>query len=541
MSSRFYFLLCGSGFLIGLANLIFFPNWLTPHKAKLFLSSTFIFSYLNLCLASWQQHRAKKTTYINTALSENSIHIVFASQTGYAELLAQRTYESLAQANIPAQIIPIEHLSSQQFSSFKKILFIVSTTGEGDAPDSASQFIRQCLKQGNNLGHLEFSILGLGDKKYTAYCAFAHRLQHYLLEQGARELFDLVEVDNGDAAALRHWQTQLHQITGQVEIVDWTRPTYQTWQLVERRCLNPLSQAAPCFHLSLQAPEHDTVQWQAGDIVEIGALHSAEKVQHYLRSINISQQHQQLLETLVGKLVTHLRACRLIPLNEVLVLTSNPSQHELQTWLAQFSPLAHREYSIANIPSRDSRAKIDLLVRVAQQKNGEPGIASGFLCLHSELKQNIALRIRSNPQFHAQEEVRGLILIGNGTGLAGLRAHLQQREQAQHHQNWLFFGERQLNYDFFHRDEIEEWHKNGVLQRLDLAFSRDQAQKIYVQDKLHEQAKEIQIWIAQGAAIYVCGSLQGMAQQVHLALETILGKVGLENLREQGRYRRDVY
>jgi sulfite reductase (NADPH) flavoprotein alpha-component len=553
MSSRFYLVVSGASFLIGLANLFLFPNWLTSSNTKIFSSTAFIIAYLSLSLACWRHFQAKKNVYLSNnpveKFSDDDIHIVFASQTGFAELLAHRTLESLQQAKIAAQLLPIDNLDAEKLSSLKKILFIVSTTGEGDAPDSASGFIRHCMKQNSNLSHLEFAILGLGDKKYAAYCAFAHRLQHFLHQQGARELFDLVEVDNGDAAALRHWQTQLHQLTGQIEISDWSRPAYQHWQLVERRCLNPNSQGAPCFHLSLQFQnqgqnQDDQVQWQAGDIVEIAALHTPEKIHAYLRDLHVTLEQEEQLNSLVDNLVEHLRSCRLIPCAEVEAIPANPTLIELQLWLDQFSPLAHREYSIANIPVASSsypHPQLDLLVRLAQQANGEPGIASGFLCLHSEIKQTISLRIRSNPQFHAPEDDRALILIGNGTGLAGLRAHLQQREQALQQQNWLFFGERQAEFDFFHQEEILNWQKTGVLQRLDLAFSRDQEQKIYVQDKLLEQAQGVQDWIAQGAAIYVCGSLQGMAQQVHLVLETILGKTKLEELREQGRYRRDVY
>lgn len=551
MSSRFYLVVSGASFLIGLANLFLIPNWLKPSTEKLLSSSAFIFAYLSLCLACWRHFQAKKNAGVFTSLSHNlsndSLRIVFASQTGFAELLAQRTLESLQQATIPAQLLPIENLDAAKLSSLKKILFIVSTTGEGDAPDNASGFIRHCMKNDIDLSHLEFAILGLGDKKYTAYCAFAHRLQHFLHQQGARELFDLVEVDNGDAAALRHWQTQLHQLTGQIEISDWSRPAYQAWQLVERRCLNPNSQGAPCFHLSLQFQNQahsqtEPVLWQAGDIVEIAAFHTPEKIHAYLRDLHVTLEQEEQLNSLVDNLVEYLRSCRLPTSAEVNAIPANSSLIELQQWLAQFSPLAHREYSIANSPvANTSQPQLELLVRLAQQANGEPGIASGFLCLHSEINQTISMRIRSNPQFHAPKDDRALILIGNGTGLAGLRGHLQQREQAQQQQNWLFFGERQAEFDFFHQEEILNWQKTGVLQRLDLAFSRDQEQKIYVQDKLLEQAQGVQDWIAQGAAIYVCGSLQGMAQQVHLALETIVGKSELEQLREQGRYRRDVY
>ncbi|MFS2114559.1 sulfite reductase flavoprotein subunit alpha, partial [Herbaspirillum frisingense] len=124
---------------------------------------------------------------------------------------------------------------------------------------------------------------------------------------------------------------------------------------------------------------------------------------------------------------------------------------------------------------------------------------------------------------------------------AGLRAHLHQRIAAGQRRNWLVFGERSHRHDFFHGDELQGWLAEGHLQRLDLAFSRDQAQRIYVQDKLREAAAELQQWVEQGASLYVCGSLQGMAAGVTLALQEILGEAALQALAEQGRYRRDVY
>ena len=136
---------------------------------------------------------------------------------------------------------------------------------------------------------------------------------------------------------------------------------------------------------------------------------------------------------------------------------------------------------------------------------------------------------------------RQLILIGNGTGLAGLRSHLKARAAHGMQRNWLVFGERNAANDFYYRDEIEAWQNQGVLERADIVFSRDQEQRIYVQDKLREQAEQVRNWLAAGAAIYVCGSLEGMAGGVEASLTDIIGSTGVEQLIEQGRYRRDVY
>ena len=153
-----------------------------------------------------------------------------------------------------------------------------------------------------------------------------------------------------------------------------------------------------------------------------------------------------------------------------------------------------------------------------------------------------ALRLRAHRNFRLEDNAaRPLILIGNGTGIAGLRSHLRARVAAGAGPHWLLFGERNAAHDFLYQDEIEAWQTSGLLQRLDLAFSRDQAERIYVQHRLTEAAGTLLEWVERGAAIYVCGSLQGMAQGVDDALAAALGREQVAQLLRSGRYRRDVY
>ncbi|MEO7199450.1 MAG: sulfite reductase flavoprotein subunit alpha, partial [Dokdonella sp.] len=153
----------------------------------------------------------------------------------------------------------------------------------------------------------------------------------------------------------------------------------------------------------------------------------------------------------------------------------------------------------------------------------------------------IALRVRENPGFHAPRDDRPLILIGNGSGLAGLRGLLKQRVNEQRRRNWLLFGERHAAQDFFHKSDIEIWQAQGWIEHLDLAFSRDQSERIYVQHLLQQQPERLQAWIDAGAVIMVCGSLAGMAQDVDATLRDLLGDATVTRLAAEGRYRRDVY
>ena len=170
------------------------------------------------------------------------------------------------------------------------------------------------------------------------------------------------------------------------------------------------------------------------------------------------------------------------------------------------------------------------------------GAASGLLTSTLSVGDSVALRLRPHRGFRLEgNENRPLILIGNGTGLAGLRAHLRARAAAGRKDNWLVFGERQSAHDFLCRQEIEAWQADGTLARLDMVFSRDQAERFYVQHRLLQVADTLQAWLRDGAAVYVCGSLQGMASGVDAALRQIAGDDLWAELSASGRYRRDVY
>ena len=202
-------------------------------------------------------------------------------------------------------------------------------------------------------------------------------------------------------------------------------------------------------------------------------------------------------------------------------------------------PTRPRDYSIASL---HTDGELQLLVRQEQHPDGTLGTASGLLTSTLTVGDTVALRLRPHRAFRLDgNEARPMILIGNGTGLAGLRAHLRARAAAGRRDNWLVFGERQAAHDYLCREEIEAWQARGVLQRLDMVFSRDQPERFYVQHRLLQSADTLRAWLDNGAAIYVCGSLQGMASGVDAALRQIAGNALWSDLSATGRYRRDVY
>ncbi|CAP43515.1 sulfite reductase subunit alpha [Bordetella petrii] len=445
--------------------------------------------WLLLCLWAWRRARrhaaiqAQAARDLRAPADSQAILVAHASQTGQAEALARQTAESLRLGGLQARVAALGQLDLAALRAHPRLLVVASTYGEGDPPDNAAAFADRLMALDGAaaplLGGLTYAVLALGDSSYRHFCGFGRRLDAWLLERGATPLFDRVEADDADPAALRHWQHHLGLLAGRADLPDWETPAYQPWRLAQRTLLNPGSQGGPCFHLVLQAPDGGAPAWQAGDVAEIGPRER--------------------------------RGGALLP---------------------------HREYSVASLPADGG---VHLLVRQMRGADGSLGLGSGWLTHTAQIGDPIDLRLRANSNFHPPADARPLLLVGNGTGLAGLRALLKARITAGHFRNWLVFGERQAAHDWFLREEIAGWLAQGRLQRLDAVFSRDTPARRYVQHALLDAADSVRGWVDEGASIYVCGSLQGMASGVDDALAQILGAEPLAALRRAGRYRRDVY
>ena len=405
--------------------------------------------------------------------------VAYASQTGTGEALAAHTLATLRTGGLAARVLGMEHVGEAELRAASRVLFIASTYGEGDAPDTAERFARMLAATDFPLDGLHYGVLALGDSSYAHFCGFGRALDAALQARGAQPLFARVEMDRGSPAAIDTWQHHLSHLAGTMDAPDWSAPAYQQWRLDARELLNPGSAGAPVYLIKLSpAPGASGVlpSWEAGDLVQLSA----------------------------------------------------PAD-----------PDYPREYSIASIPSA---GKLELMVRLHLREDGSAGAASGWLCREAQVGAAIALRLREHSRFRLGDNAgRPLILIGNGTGMAGLRAHLQQRAQQGEGRNWLVFGERNAAHDYFCRDEIVQWQASGMLEGLSVAFSRDGDELRYVQHLLAKQAGQLRAWVHTGAAIYVCGSLQGMAGGVHAVLSEVLGEAAMAALTDEGRYRRDVY
>ncbi|SHH40605.1 sulfite reductase subunit alpha [Pollutimonas bauzanensis] len=419
----------------------------------------------------WRTLRKVRAARARGAGDKTDIAVIYASQTGTAKDMAQRSAEALGPRR--ATLLAMDRIGPGQLLDYKAALFIVSTYGEGDPPDMAQAFHAGTLDAASaaRLESLDVALLALGDSSYRHYCGFGRSLGQWLERQGANFLFAPVLVDRGAPEALLAWQRHMDKhFQARVD----TAEHYADWRLLRRRHMNPGSAGGACHELALEPAGPGPASWSAGDIAEVRIPGDGRR----------------------------------------------------------------REYSIASTPGEGA---LHLLVRQHTDAGGRPGAGSHWLTRELRTGGTLRLRIRENALFHVPAQPCPAIFIGNGTGIAGLRSLLQARMEQGHYENWLVFGERQQAHDFHYGDLLRDWHARRRIQRLDLAFSRDQAQKHYVHHLLRNAAAELRAWIARGAIVYVCGSKDTMARDVDHAIRDILGAEGYAALLERGGYKRDVY
>ncbi|MCR6660483.1 MAG: NADPH cytochrome P450 oxidoreductase family protein [Asticcacaulis sp.] len=391
--------------------------------------------------------------------------VLYASQTGQAEEIAKDSAASLVAGGRDAQAVSMASATAAQLQVAKHILCVVSTTGEGDAPDEALRFEKTLMRETPDLAGRSVAVLALGDRKYDQFCAFGHRVFNWLVSCGAEAVVPVIEVDDLDAAALKKWHDLLTSLGGREALHAYTG---LPWRLEARTRLNPQG-SHPLYHLSFTGQAAD---WQAGDLVEI----------------------------------------------------TTPRGHR-------------RDYSIATLPEE---GHVDLYVREVCKENGEPGEGSGLLIEGIQVGDSLPLRIKSHKGFHMPEGDGPLLLIGAGSGLAGLGAHILQAN-AQGRKVWLIYGERHPERDGTLADQMKTWREEGRLARLDLVFSRpDDSEGQYVQAVVNAQAADIRNWLEADGVVLCCGG-RDMGLAVEHALAAALGQAWVEDAKVSGRYRRDLY
>jgi sulfite reductase (NADPH) flavoprotein alpha-component len=536
--------------------------------------------------------------------------ILYGSQTGNAKRLAEQFASRSEAAGLPVRLVRADGYPQRELTKETHLLLVISTQGDGEPPDDARGFVEFLAgKRAPKLPGLRYAVLGLGDSSYPQFCAIGRQLDERLAELGAARFAPLGEADVDVEAVATPWSGQALEKAR--ETLGSTAPaaarsatvhalpsrgTHSREQpfaaavLANQRIVSRDSERA-VHHLELSL-EGSGLRYAPGDALGVWPvnppalvaqwlqalrLDGTQEVAHEGRSLPLAQwlSRERELTRLTRAFVAaqaaasgHADLMRVLRKENAAQFAQLLESHQpidllrryraawrAEELVAALRPLTPRLYSIASSPRAVGEDEVHLTVaRVEYEAFGAPhwGAASAFLATQEEDAQ-VPVFIESNDRFRLPaDDARDVIMIGPGTGVAPFRAFVQdRRETGARGRNWLFFGNRHFTRDFLYQVEWQEALKSGALHRLDLAFSRDTARKVYVQDHVREQGRELYAWLQGGAHLYVCGDANHMAKDVHAALIDIAvahgghspddARAWLADLLTQGRYARDVY
>lgn len=424
--------------------------------------------------------------------------IAYASQTGSAMQLAKTLHQRI----LPhSQLCCCSQLSVDHLSDYEHVLFVVSTCGQGDAPDTAKAFMQQLQQAVLPSKPADFSVLALGDSHYPSFCAFGHRLQQLMLAKGFQQLLPLAEVDQMDMQSVNDWWLQL-PFQHQANASEPVHLAYSTATLVQNQCLNPEQTSRHAHHLRLQ---HADLSYQPGDLLAVLPRIYPEVIEQRLSLLGWSGD---------AEVFYHGQAERLGTLLLKLDWTDQQAATP-QALIDQLKPLHERLYSIASCTD----GEVDLLVRKYRRADGSIGNASGYLCSLVPGDPVLA-SVRVHSGFHLSHDFP-LIMIAAGTGIAPFIGFLAQRQQSGSTAgHWLFFGEQFAEHDAYFADALSDFQRQGILSQLDCVWSRESGE--YVQDRLLQKQVQLREWILQrNAHIYICGSLSGFGESVVQTLQQL--------------------
>ncbi|HBT7326462.1 TPA: NADPH-dependent assimilatory sulfite reductase flavoprotein subunit [Klebsiella pneumoniae] len=536
------------------------------------------------------------------------ITLISASQTGNARRVAEALRDDLLAAKLNVKLVNAGDYKFKQIAAEKLLVVVTSTQGEGEPPEEAVALHKFLFsKKAPKLDGTAFAVFGLGDTSYEFFCQSGKDFDNKLAELGAERLLDRVDADVEYQAAAAEWRARV------VEALKARAPVAAPAQLATSGAVNdihtsPYTKEAPLTatlsvnqkitgrnsekdvrHIEIDLGDSG-LRYQPGDalgvwyqndpqlvkeLVELLWLKGDEPVTVEGKTLPLSEALQWHFEltvntaTIVENYAALTRSESLLPLVGdkaqlqqyaaatpiVDMVRFSPAQLDAEALIGLLRPLTPRLYSIASSQAEvESEVHVTVgVVRYEIEGRARAGGASSFLADRVEEDGEVRVFIEHNDNFRlpANPETP-VIMIGPGTGIAPFRAFMQQRAaDGAQGKNWLFFGNPHFTEDFLYQVEWQSYVKEGLLTRIDLAWSRDQQQKIYVQDKLREQGAELWRWINDGAHIYVCGDANRMAKDVENTLLEVIAEYGamdaeaadefLSELRVERRYQRDVY
>ena len=536
------------------------------------------------------------------------VAVISASQTGNARKVAAELQQRLAAASVNAVHAAAADYKPKNIAGEQLVLLVTSTQGEGEPPEEALSLYKLLSgKKAPNLSGLKFAVLGLGDSSYPMFCGAGKSFDELLAKLGGERLLERQDCDLEYQAEAAAWLDKIVPLVGSLAAAPAAAAT-GTGNASGSPAAAPASayNKANPFPATLLARQKITgrdsekdvryieidlsgsgLQYRAGDALGVWFENDPAVVDEILAAVslkgdepvNAGGQGKTVREALLHDWEIGLNTPQFVQgyaeisgnpelkqaaADASAYAAANPiagivSQYPAALTAEQLAgllrPLAPRLYSISSAPEEVGE-EVHLTVGVLRyEHNGIPrtGAASGFLGGRLEEEGSVRVFVEENPRFRLPENPdTPVIMIGAGTGVAPFRAFMQQRAaNGDSGKNWLIFGNQHFTQDFLYQTEWQGWAKDGLLNKYDFAWSRDQEEKIYVQHKIREEAAELWQWLQQGAHIYVCGDASRMAKDVEQALLDTIAEQGglsaddadeyLDNLRQEGRYQRDVY
>ena len=515
----------------------------------------------------------------------NKITILYGTETGNSKKLATEFAAKAKQSKIAAKVVGMDQYKLTDLTKEEYLLAVVSTHGEGEPPIAAKKFYDHIHNNGFKLENLKYSVLALGDTSYPLFCKTGEDVDLQLNKLGGKRIAPIQKCDIDYDEDANSWfsgvlknlvvppETKPAPVTAAPTVKKTGKQTY-TGTVTKNINLNDRGSNKTTWHIEIAA---EGLEYQCGDsigivpendsqmVTDIIQLTNAdgnkpvefkkEKVTVYellKRKANIVYLTERLVQqyaTITGHAIPAGRKDLLDLLKQYPV--KNAAQFE--EILVGLNGMSPRLYTIASAPAAHDGEVHIIVAKDVYEVNGKKrfGLCSDYL---GQLKEGRKQQffVQPNKRFKLPAEDKDVIMVGPGTGIAAFRSFLAERDAtAASGKNWLFFGEQHFVSDFLYQTEIQNWYETGVLSKINLAFSRDQKEKIYVQHKMLEHGEELYNWLKGGASFFVCGKKDPMSNDVEKALLSIIEKYGnktpegakefLEELEESGRYEKDVY
>lgn len=512
------------------------------------------------------------------------ITIAYGTETGNAKRLATDFATRAKKSGIQAKLVSLDQYRIADLQKEEYFITVISTQGEGDPPAGAKKFYEGIHNNGFRLEKMKYGVLALGDTSYPLYCKAGEDVDAQLNKLGGERLVRLQKCDTDYETEADQWFAQvLQQLNSTVpsaSVVPKSVPQkagkkLYTGTLLANTNLNDRGSAKQTHHIEIEAED---VDYQPGDslgtlprnpqavvkaILSLTALPADKKLRYrdeehtigeLLQSrLNISYLPERVIQKyrdITGHDIPDTR----MGLSDLLRIYPVRDALQWENVLQVLEPNTPRLYSLSSSPEAHGG---ELHLTVARDRflvdgNESFGLCSDFFC-QLPTGSSFEFYIHRNQQFRLpDDDDRDVIMIGPGTGIAPFRSFLAHRDATgAAGRNWLFFGDQHFTTDFLYQSELQNWFETGVLTRINTAFSRDQEEKIYVQHRMLANGKELFEWIQGGASVYVCGAREPMSVDVEDALQTVIQQWGkmstgaalayLEELKEQGRYLKDVY